>query len=208
MEHIITVVGIGPGSPDYLLPVASRAIKNATVIVGSKRSLETFAAGNAVQKVIDSDIAGVIEFINNQLPMNDIVVMASGDPGFYSILAAIKANFDRSQVLVIPGISSVQLAFARIGELWQDAILTSLHGRDQKSEDLKYYTNKKLGILTDGINSPKVIAQRLMLLGWPEDSKVWLCENLSYENERIIPAKLREILNINGFSHCVMVVTA
>ncbi|MDD4601891.1 Cobalamin biosynthesis bifunctional protein CbiET [bioreactor metagenome] len=208
MEHIITVVGIGPGSPDYLLPVAYRTIKNATVLVGSKRALDAFATDTVNKKVIDGDIEGVIAFIKDHLLTDDVVVMVSGDPGFYSMLGALKARFLKSQITVIPGISSAQLAYARIGEVWQDSLLTSLHGREQHSDSLKYEVNKKLGILTDGVNNPQRIAQRLIALGWPEDSHVWLCEYLSYENERIIPTTLKETTSIDGFSHCVMVVTA
>lgn len=208
MEYIVRVVGIGPGSPDYLLPAAYRVIQDARILVGSKRALETFAKNNIITKVIDRDIHGVLTFIKKHLISSDVVVMVSGDPGFYSMLAALKTAFNPSQLSVIPGISSVQLAFARIGELWHDAILTSLHGREQDPANLKYEAGKKLGILTDNTNNPKRIAQILLSLGWPETCRVWLCENLSYENERIMPASLAKAIHIEGFSHCVMVVSA
>lgn len=208
MEHKIAVVGIGPGSPDYLLPVAKRIIEKARVLIGSKRALDTYSNINNVSKIIDRDICGVIDFIRKQLVSNDVVVMVSGDPGFYSMLGALRENFSSEQLLVIPGISSAQLAFARLGELWQDAVLTSLHGRDQDAETLKYVPKRKLGILTDAINNPKTIAQKLIALDWPEQTSVWLCENLSYENETILPTTLKDTVNINGFAHCVMVVTA
>ncbi|MPM66755.1 Cobalamin biosynthesis bifunctional protein CbiET [bioreactor metagenome] len=207
MEHKITVVGIGPGSPDYMLPVAQRIITKARVLVGSKRALDTYSNVNTVSKIIDKDIDGVLDFIKKQLISNDVVVMVSGDPGFYSMLGALREKFSSEQLLVIPGISSAQLAFARLGELWQDAILTSLHGRDQDADTLKYVPRKKLGILTDGINNPQTIAQKLIALDWPDKTRVWLCENLSYENETIMSTNLKDTININGFSHCVMVVT-
>ena len=42
MQNKIIVVGIGPGSPDYLLPIALKKIKNAKVLVGSARALRTY----------------------------------------------------------------------------------------------------------------------------------------------------------------------
>jgi cobalt-precorrin-7 (C5)-methyltransferase len=90
MEHKIIVVGIGPGSPDYILPIASRMIAQAKVLVGSQRALTTFVPSHATTKVIDNDLNGVLAFITTALMDNDVVVMVSGDPGFYSFLATIR----------------------------------------------------------------------------------------------------------------------
>jgi cobalt-precorrin-7 (C5)-methyltransferase len=207
MEHKIIVVGIGPGSPDYILPVASRIIADAKVIAGSKRALATFAPDHAITKVIDNDLKGVLTFIAAFLMDNDVVVMVSGDPGFYSFLATLKTKFSPAQITVIPGISSMQLAFARITEIWQDAVLISMHGRQAKDIDLNYGPEKKLGILTDFEQNPLYIANVLLEHGWPLHSKVWLCANLSYENEKIKHLTLGEIKEVDGFAHCVMVVT-
>ena len=208
MEHKVIVVGIGPGSPDYILPIASRSIAQAKVLVGSRRALDAFAPSHVRAKVIDKDINGVLTFISESLAANDVVVMVSGDPGFYSLLAALKAKFAQSQMTVIPGISSMQLAFARISEVWQDAVLISMHGRQASDEDLQYRINKKIGILTDHEHNPSHIAQVLIQYGWPIDSQVWLGEALSYEDENLKNITLGETVQIAGFTHCVMVVIA
>jgi cobalt-precorrin-7 (C5)-methyltransferase len=207
MEHKIIVVGIGPGSPDYILPIASRMIAQAKVLVGSQRALTTFVPSHATTKVIDNDLNGVLAFITTALMDNDVVVMVSGDPGFYSFLATLKTKFPPECITVIPGISSMQLAFARISEIWQDAVLISMHGRQAKDSDLAYCPDKKLGILTDYEQNPLYIAKVLIEHGWPLNAKVWLCANLSYENERIKQLTLDEIKDVDGFTHCVMVVT-
>ena len=208
MEHKVIVVGIGPGSPDYILPIASRSIAQAKVLVGSRRALDAFAPSHVRAKVIDKDINGVLTFISESLATNDVVVMVSGDPGFYSLLAALKAKFAQSQMTVIPGISSMQLAFARISEVWQDAVLISMHGRQASDEDLQYRINKKIGILTDHEHNPSHIAQVLIQYGWPIDSQVWLGEALSYEDENLKNLTLGQTVQIAGFTHCVMVVIA
>jgi cobalt-precorrin-7 (C5)-methyltransferase len=208
MEHKITVVGIGPGSPDYLLPVAARAINAARIIVGSKRAIAAFAPTTAETYIIDRDIRGVLTYIRAQLSTDDVVVLVSGDPGFYSLLSALRQEFGAERLRVIPGISSVQLAFARIAELWQGAELISMHGRTAADETLRYLPGKKLGILTDSQHNPSHIAQMLIAFGWPPATQVWLCANLSYENEQIFAVSLAEAVNTPGFDHSVMVVTA
>ncbi|BBB93294.1 MAG TPA: precorrin-6y C5,15-methyltransferase (decarboxylating) subunit CbiE [Methylomusa anaerophila] len=206
-NHRVIVVGIGPGAPDYVLPVASRIINNAAVLVGSNRALATFAKKNGQEtRQIDKDIGGVLSFIAAKLAATDVVVMVSGDPGFYSLLAALKQEFPEPRIQVVPGISSVQLAFARIGELWQDADLISMHGRLPEDEKLSYRQGKKLGILTDQKHNPSYIANVLLTGGWPPASLVWLCAALSYPEEKVLALSLEDTVDISGFDHCVMVV--
>lgn len=208
MEYKIIVVGIGPGSPDYLPPVAKRTIDSAKVVVGSRRALAAFAPPMARTWIIDKDVEGTIAYIRTELDRCDVVVMVSGDPGFYSLLAVLRQVFGAERLTVIPGISSVQLAFAKIADIWQDAILTSLHGRQAPAETLRYTPGKKLGILTDAEHSPAYIASLLTDLGWPATATVHLCANLSYEDEKIVRLSLAEAKLITGFTHCVMVVAA
>lgn len=207
-RYRIIVVGIGPGSPDYVLPIASRTIAAATVLVGSKRALDTFAVDGQVTKVIDKDIRGVLDFIECQLNNHDVVVMVSGDPGFYSMLVALKNRFAVDRITVIPGISSAQLAFARLAEVWQDAALISMHGRRAADEALDYQSGHKLGILTDTKHNPAHIAAILLEHGWPETACVWLCSNLSYDNEVVASMTLAQCKVTPGFEHSVMVVKA
>ncbi|VBB06842.1 tetrapyrrole methylase [Lucifera butyrica] len=205
MEHKIIVVGIGPGSPDYLPPVSQRAIDRAAVLVGSARALAAFAA-EVETYVIDRDIPAVLAFIRQKRQECEVVVLVSGDPGFYSLLAALRQEFPPEAVTVIPGISSLQLAFARLGEIWQDAVLVSLHGRKVNDGVLAYEANKKLGILTDREYNPRKISQLLLERGWPAAAKTWLCANLSYDTEEICAATLEQAAQLDGYNHCVMVV--
>lgn len=208
MEHKIIVVGIGPGSPDYLPPVAGRAIAAATVLVGSSRALATFAPENCETKVVDRDIGAVLDFIGRRLVQGNVTVLVSGDPGFYSLLAALRAEFAPEDLEVIPGISSVQLAFARLACPWQDAELISLHGREADTARLAYRAGAKLAFLTDGKYRPRQIAALLLELGWPADARAWLCADLSYPTEQIAGGQLAAFAGTDGYEHSVMVVMA
>ena len=206
MDYKITVVGIGPGSPEYLLPVAKKAIDEARVLVGGARALADFKPAQCETRLIDRDLAGVVAFIRSKLTESDVVVMVSGDPGFYSLLAVLKEQFSPEIITVIPGISSMQMAFARLGFTWQDAEFFSLHGRELGETDLAYRSRRKIAFLTDAKYYPGWIAQRLQATGWPETTDIWLCSDLSYETERILRVNLNEAVRLLGFECCVMVV--
>ena len=206
MEHQLIVAGIGPGSTDYILPEALRAIESASFLVGGSRALKTYARPHQQTLLVDADIAGLLQRLRQQLAVGDAVVMVSGDPGYYSLLETFRRELPTARLRVIPGISSFQLAFARIGLPWQTARLLSAHGRKPAPDSLEHKTGLVLSFLTDARQHPAVIAGWLQTHGWPLQTRIWLCRNLSYPDETILCVSLVEALEISGFDSCVMVV--
>ena len=200
------VAGIGPGNPDYVLPAALRAIREAKVLVGGSRALSDFAQEGQRTMTIRGDIPAVLSFIREALSESDVVVMVSGDPGYYSLLDALRRDFDEERLSVIPGISSVQFAFARLSLPWHDASLLSFHGRRPSDAELAYAPGRVVGMLTDTKNSSRTIPKLLMEMGWPEDAQAAICARLSYEDERIVRTTLAGAAVEKEETHCVMVV--
>lgn len=209
MEHKIIVAGIGPGNPDYMVPEARRAIREARVLVGGRRALSQFA-GNSVQEqcAIGADIPAVLAFIRSRLQEDDVVVMVSGDPGYYSLLDALRREFPAEAIRVIPGISAMQMAFARLAMPWHEADLWSFHGRVPEEARLLYAPGRMAGMLTDGKYNSHTIPRLLMEKGWPGDAGLAVCSRLSYEDEVIIRTTLAEAENYPVYSHCILVVIA
>jgi cobalt-precorrin-7 (C5)-methyltransferase len=191
--HEIIVAGIGPGHPDYMLPAAAKAIAGAGVLVGGRRALAQFAKG-AGQKTmaITRDIAAVMDFIRQEAETEDVVVMVSGDPGYYSLLDALRRYFPSEQLRVIPGLSAMQLAFARLALPWHEAKLLSFHGRVPAAKDLQYEQGSIVGMLTDAKYTSKTIPAVLMAHGWPKETRLFICARLSYADEKIVRTTLAE----------------
>ena len=101
METKIIVVGIGPGSADYILPAAQKMIAAAHYLVGGKRALADFAGPHQSTQVIDRDIPAVLRFVSDALQNHDVVVMVSGDPGFHSFLTRLRTVFGAERLTVI-----------------------------------------------------------------------------------------------------------
>jgi len=200
------VAGIGPGHPDYVLPAALRVIREAKVLVGGSRALSDFAQEGQRTMTIRGDIPAVLAFIREALSESSVVVMVSGDPGYYSLLDALRREFDEDCLSVIPGISSVQFAFARLALPWHDASLLSFHGRRPFDAELAYAPGRIIGMLTDTKNSSRTIPELLIEMGWPEDAQAAICSRLSYEDERIVRTTLAGAVTEKEETHCVMVV--
>lgn len=206
MDHKIIVAGIGPGSEDFILPKALKAIEQAHYLVGGRRALSDYAHEGQETYPITGKLTLLAEWLEKAIIKDDVVVMVSGDPGFYSLLPWLKKKFSFCPVEVIPGISSVQAAFCLIGEPWQGAAWLSFHGRIPDERDTAYQAGKKLAFLTDYEHNPSFIADYLIKQGWPQDTKAAACEHISYENQHVYESTLAEMTGLEGFGESVMVV--
>ncbi len=117
----ITIVGCGPGSPDFLTVAALNAVEEAEVLVGAQRLLDLFPASNAERFVLGAGIGSALDEILERFIEKRVAVLVTGDPGLYSFAKLVIERFGRENCRIIPGISSVQCAFASIGTDWADA---------------------------------------------------------------------------------------
>lgn len=179
----IDVVGIGPGNRDYILPIAYRIIEQCDVIVGGKRNLEIFDSYNKEVYTYNSDLQGMCDYIIDNKNKKKIAVIVSGDTGFYSLLDYLQSKIGKEYINVIPGISSYQYLFSRIGKSYKNYGLYSLHGREIKWIDI-LKDRKGIFLLTDKKNSPSCIAEQLIDAGVRNVTMI-VGENLSYDDEKI-----------------------
>lgn len=199
----IVVIGVGPGSKEYLTPIAKEAVKEAEVLIGGRRQLSLFP-DKKPRMEIGKDLDGVLKFIRENQDKK-IAVLTSGDPGFYSILGRLLENFPREDIEIIPGISSMQLCFAKAKMMWHDAEFISLHGRETSGLIEKAKNSRKLAILTDERMPPNNVASMLVDEGIT-GRRVVVCEGLTQYNERIEESTLEEISKKSFSGNCVMVI--
>ena len=204
----ITVVGIGPGGKEYLTFAAMAAIEKAGVLIGGQRNLDLFDYLCKETFVIKNNLQEMLDFIKEKDRYDlSVTVLATGDPGLFGILGFLRRHFSPESLLVIPGISSIQLACSRLALTWHDAVLTSTHGRDYRHFIDTVKNNDKVISLTNPRSSPSELA-RLLIAEGIKKRTVYLCQNLSYPNEIIIKYRLEElaVLEVTQDSNNVMVI--
>ena len=206
MEHTLIVAGIGPGDKDYILPKALKAIEGAHYLVGGRRALSDYANPTQETYPITGKLSLLAEWLEEALQKDDVVVMVSGDPGYYSLLPWLKKRFSQHPVEVIPGISSVQACFCLVKEPWQGALWLSFHGRVPDEKDTAYAPGKKMAFLTDHEHNPAYIAGYLISEGWPKDTRAAAAEHISYENQNLSETTLEDMQSLEGYGESVMVV--
>ncbi len=183
------IVGCGPGARDMLTIRARNVIEQATVCVGAERLLEELVEDKARIKLLP--LKGNYEEVLERAELfwrkgERVVFLVSGDPLLYSLGTRIIERFGRDSCEVIPGISSVQYAFARLGEDWHNLRIISLHGR-RGDTDIKrvFEEEERVAILLDGRDSLRLLGEELR--GVELSGYVFhLAVNLSLPDERVV----------------------
>jgi precorrin-6Y C5,15-methyltransferase (decarboxylating) len=158
-------------------------IAQADHLWGGERLLAQWPDHPAGRTIIKSNVEEMVERLQGRGSAR-VVVLASGDPGFYGIVGTLLRHLLPNEVEIVPHVSSLQLAFARAGVDWNDAIFTSAHARPL-SEIVGWARRaRKLGVLTDTKNTPGQIAQTLLDAGL-DDCRAIVAENLGLPDERI-----------------------
>lgn len=172
------MIGIGDNGADGLLPQYKRWIEESEVLIGGERHLSFFPDFAGEKMVLKGGLSKIADYLIEET--RSVVILASGDPLFYGIGGVLAKKVPLE---IYPYASSLQLAFSRMQESWQDAYITSLHGRSIKGFAQKIDGYKKVAVLTDEHNTPNAIANYLKHYGMTE-YEAFVAENLEGTNER------------------------
>ena len=145
----VTVIGCD-GRP--FGPEATAALAAAGLVVGAPRHLNNAAIPPGAERKEFKHLDDALDAVGAS--PGQVAVLASGDPGFFGIVRALRARGIEPDV--IPATSSVTLAFARLGLDWDDALVISAHGRDPKRALAAALAHPKAAILT----APRTAAAR------------------------------------------------
>ncbi|WP_227935521.1 precorrin-6y C5,15-methyltransferase (decarboxylating) subunit CbiE [Alkalihalobacillus deserti] len=187
IEQKIKIIGIGDDGKQSLLPIYENWIYESEILVGGERQLAFFADYSGEKRVIKGGLNELVNELSQE--SKKAVVLASGDPLFYGIGSYLAKKLD---VEIYPYLSSIQLAFARMNERWQDAYVTSIHGRSMKGLAQRINGREKVALLTDAENNPIQIARYLHSFGMDE-YRIFVAENLGGKNERCGYYELEEM---------------
>jgi precorrin-6B C5,15-methyltransferase / cobalt-precorrin-6B C5,C15-methyltransferase len=191
----IYVIGAGIEGQEGFSRRALELVGQAEMLCGGERQLALFPDFAGEKVAIGSDLAGLAERLRGT--GKRAVVLASGDPLFFGIGRYLLRNFSSGELEFVPNVSSVQYAFAKIKEPWDDTVFVSAHGRGLKGAVDRIVANDKAAVLTDELNTPAAIAAELIKRG-REGYAAWLCENLGTAAEKIISTDVKGLLKIKA----------
>lgn len=194
MSAKINIVGIGDDGLDGLTRHARTAIDAAEVLIGNRAMIDRLSneLTTAAQfAVVSGGLDELLQTIEQQGDRR-IVLLTGGDPLFYGIARYLTDKLGKERFEVIPHVSSMQLAFARVKESWDDAYLTNLATQplDRVVDSIR--TAERVGLFTTESISPAVVAAALL------DRRIdyftaYVCENLGTPAETVTHGDLKTI---------------
>ncbi|MCT7354733.1 precorrin-6y C5,15-methyltransferase (decarboxylating) subunit CbiE [Streptomyces sp. 15-116A] len=174
---MITVVGAGTGAP-----VPQDVLAGAELVVGGRRHLDAVRLPDAAERIVLGPLAPALDAIAGYAAKErPVVVLASGDPGFFGIVRALAERFGPELLDVRPGVSSVATAFARAGLPWEDAVVVSAHGRAARTAVNLCRAYPKVAVLTGPGAGPAELGAALR----PYDRDLIVATALGSPEERL-----------------------
>ena len=169
------IIGVGCG-PGLLTGQAIKELQKARFAYGSERAIglaRAYLKKNCAVRSID-------DYKKLTALPEDVVILSTGDP-MLAGLGYLKGE-------VIPGISSLQVAAARLHIPLSRVVVIVAHGRGHEQgmrDTIDEIQRKKIVfLLADPKFSVSDLYRRLAALSLP--LQVAVCENLAYPEERIV----------------------
>jgi len=197
------VIGVLDDGVASLNATALAHLRSADVVIGGARTLALLARElkpGAVRHDLTGQLKAVPDWVRAARADNlSCVVLATGDPLCHGIAPYLAQHLCVQALDILPNVSTLQLACARIGLAWQDARIVSVHARDA-GEWLRGSTpahglyalaqalraHPRLLVLTSPDNSPDRIARLLLAEGLGDDFHMAVAENLLQPEERVL----------------------
>ena len=200
----VSLIGIGMG-PGDLTERSASIVMGADLLVGAKRMLEAVdSTGKDVLTEYRSDI--IARYLDENPRYRNVAVLLSGDVGFYSGATGLLGKLDRNvyDVNVEPGISSLVYLCAKLGTTWQDAYLTSCHGRESNIVNL-VGTRAKVFTLLSGQDTVHEMCRQLFEYNLNSVS-VTVGQDFGYPTERIFTGTPSQCLDESFGDLCVALI--
>ncbi|HEY4235335.1 MAG TPA: precorrin-6y C5,15-methyltransferase (decarboxylating) subunit CbiE [Lacipirellulaceae bacterium] len=191
MADKIHVIGIGDDGLAAASANVRELITGAQVLLGTERTLSLMPESIAERHVIPTDLNELVKTIQAAGPKR-IVMLIHGDPMFYGLARFVSEKLGKERFAVVPHVSSMQLAFARVMETWEEAYLSNLANHPLDAVLEKIRTAQKVGLFTTDQCGPADVAKGL--LGRKIDYfTAYVCENLGARDERVTRGSLADI---------------
>lgn len=181
MTPWIHIVGIGEDGLAGLTPATRAVVEAAEVILGGSRH-HTLTDGLDARRIAWPSPFDALIGTLRELRGKRVVVLATGDPLWFSVGARIGREIAPGEIVYHPQLSAFQLAAARMGWSMADVETLTVHGRPVEQMIAFIQPDARLLVLTTGEDTPGQIARFLTERGFG-DSRLTVLANMGGEKE-------------------------
>jgi precorrin-6Y C5,15-methyltransferase (decarboxylating) len=192
-EPKVYIIGVGGDGLAGLTARAREILTSAEVVFGSEHALALVPEVHSERVQLGSDLQAVVATLSDFLrrPRKG-VILATGDPLFYGVARYLCDRLGKEHFEVLPHVSSMQLAFARIKESWEEAYLTNLATHPLETVLDRVRSAETVGLFPSEQEGPPSVARQLLARGI-DYFRAYVCENLGGPDERVTQGELSDI---------------
>ena len=121
------------------------------------------------------------------------MLVSSGDPLFYGVARYLCDRLGKDLFEVVPHVSSMQLAFARVKESWEDATLINLAGQADRGGDRPHPDRGEDRVVLERASARRRDWRASSWSAASITSGLIVCENLGSPDERVTQAELADL---------------
>ncbi len=188
----IHIIGVGDDGAPGLTNHAAVILNDCERLVGSASLLERFPDFQGRKEPVGSDLDRLANILDQSSQRT--VVLTHGDPLFYGTARFLCDRLGKDRFEVLPHVSSMQLAFARVKESWDEAYLTNVATQPIERVVERIRTAEKVGVFTSDEIPPQRLAEELIAKGVTYFT-AYVCENLGSPDERVTRATIAQLLH-------------
>lgn len=190
----IHIIGIGDDGADGITSRAKTLIDEAQLLIGPPFILKLFDGQSSECWDAGDDIEALANRLNSA-EHQKVVILTAGDPLFYGTARYLCDRLGKDRFEVLPHVSTMQLAFARVKETWNEAYLTNLATHSLTHVINKIRNAERVGVFTASHATPADLANALLDAGI-DYFTAYVCENLGAPDERVTSGELSEFTEV------------
>jgi precorrin-6Y C5,15-methyltransferase (decarboxylating) len=183
---VVFVVGVGADGWDGLPRASQTAIGSAQVLLGGPRQLALVPEiPGQERRQWPSPLLRALPGVMNELGGRSVTVLASGDPFLSGIGSTLVNLLGAGHVRVLPAVSSVALASARMGWSAESFDVITVVGRNPAAILRSLSPGRRLIVLSADETTPALVADMLTGAGYGPSGMTVLCDLGSFKEARL-----------------------
>jgi precorrin-6Y C5,15-methyltransferase (decarboxylating) len=188
----IHIIGVGNDGLAGLTARARDFLQGADVVFGPEPVLALLSDLRGERRLLGADLSEATTQLGQLAGHRRVAVVVGGDPLFYGVARFLCDRLGKEAFEVVPHVSSMQLAFARVKETWEEAFLSNLATHPLESVLDRIRVAETIGLFTSETEGPPQIARTLLARG-VDYFHAYVCENLGGPDERVTHGELGDI---------------
>jgi precorrin-6B C5,15-methyltransferase / cobalt-precorrin-6B C5,C15-methyltransferase len=191
----IHIIGVSSDGLPGLTARARDLLLSAEVVYGSRAVLELLPEVKGERRELGTDLRETTAALGALLGKKRVAIVASGDPLFYGVARYLCDRLGKDSFDVLPHVSTMQEAFARVKESWEEAFLTNLATHPLDSVLDRIRVAETVGLFTSETEGPAEVARVLLARGL-DQFRAYVCENLGAPDERVTQGELSDLVEM------------